>query len=647
MNKRCFKYLNRFLYLKHQPYSILMKTYKLARVLSVCALSLLGTTSALAQESYIFKKKVPDLRVTSTPKFKSIKLSDSSLDFSAQSVTTSGAPRNITISNAGTLPLTITGISVATGLAYFNQSNTCKTPLGSKDTCILSVAFTPTNVGAKTGSILIANDGDSGPVEVLLEGIGVQGAMSLNPILLDPTALTQTSQKVVQITNSGSAPLHISELSLHSGAPAFEILNTTCNVAVIPSGTCALTLQFKPTNAGLSSGQLKVTSDGEPATVYIPISATAVDLNAAVTADVPSLDFAQIPVNSTVTRDITFTNNSVLPVSFTPSLPTAPFSVSNSTCATILAANTSCTITISVTPLSVESYASGYTFKVTTNEQVTPLTISLFGGSVPTITGKATKIINGTSYVQTDNNNNVYHFNGYYIQRINADNSTTSVFSRISVPLGGTCNGAYNADLIKLAVDPVSKAMYIGGRCTSNSGTGAAMLWKVTGLNTLVTLNSGWNSELYHLDAYNNQLFITLSASAGLGASKLRMTLPDKALTPYSDAFNIAAPVLYRPQNGAIYTLDGNRSIAQFTAGWVSIGPRLPLNPYDDARLTMGSDGFIYATTSSTLYKINPLNGTIVLSWAYTGLAGYPQNIAISSMGVPYVATSSGLYRID
>jgi hypothetical protein len=96
-------------------------------------------------------------------------LSPTALTFASQTVGTTSTAQTATLTNSGSAPLSITGISAS---GDFAQTNTCGTSLAIGSNCQISVTFSPTAAGNATGNITVAQSG-GGPQTVALSGIGV------------------------------------------------------------------------------------------------------------------------------------------------------------------------------------------------------------------------------------------------------------------------------------------------------------------------------------------------------------------------------------------------------------------------------------------------------------------------------------------
>jgi hypothetical protein len=93
------------------------------------------------------------------------------LNFGNQAVGTTSSAQVVIVTAAGTSTLAITGI-VASG--DFAETNTCLGSMAGGATCTVSVTFTPTTAGTRTGAITLTDNAVGSPQNVNLGGIGIQ-----------------------------------------------------------------------------------------------------------------------------------------------------------------------------------------------------------------------------------------------------------------------------------------------------------------------------------------------------------------------------------------------------------------------------------------------------------------------------------------
>ena len=163
-----------------------------------------------------------------------VSLSAISLTFSSQALGTTSAPQAVTLSNTGTAALIITSI-VVTG--DFAQLNTCGASLAAEANCTISVTFTPTVAGSRTGSITINDNAAGSPQVVNLGGSGADFAVSVTPTsgtVIAGNSITYT------LTVTPSFGFNANVTLGCAGAPR----NATCSVSpasVTPDGTSPAT----------------------------------------------------------------------------------------------------------------------------------------------------------------------------------------------------------------------------------------------------------------------------------------------------------------------------------------------------------------------------------------------------------------------
>ena len=97
-------------------------------------------------------------------------LSPKKLIFGIQKVGTESASQNVTFSNKGTDSLGISSVTVSDD--YVISSNNCPDRLGSGGSCVVAVAFKPTQTGTRTGTLLFKDFNPKSPHKVKLTGTG-------------------------------------------------------------------------------------------------------------------------------------------------------------------------------------------------------------------------------------------------------------------------------------------------------------------------------------------------------------------------------------------------------------------------------------------------------------------------------------------
>ncbi len=132
---------------------------------------------------------------TATP---SVALSPSSLTFGNQNVGTSSSVQGVTLTNSGGAALSIFGVATS---GDYTQLNSCGSSVAASANCVISVTFTPTAGGARTGTLTITDSASGSPHTVSLSGTGVAATTppGTYPITVTGTSGTLTHSTTVTL----------------------------------------------------------------------------------------------------------------------------------------------------------------------------------------------------------------------------------------------------------------------------------------------------------------------------------------------------------------------------------------------------------------------------------------------------------------
>jgi lysophospholipase L1-like esterase len=130
------------------------------------ALNCTGSGGSAAASSTLIVTAPPQPVIAASP---------ASLNFPSQTVGTTSAAQAVSLSNTGTGALSGIAVSIT---GDFVQSNNCGTTLVAAGKCTITVAFTPSAAGARTGTLTIASYYAGGAVTVSLSGTGAAPASS-------------------------------------------------------------------------------------------------------------------------------------------------------------------------------------------------------------------------------------------------------------------------------------------------------------------------------------------------------------------------------------------------------------------------------------------------------------------------------------
>lgn len=95
--------------------------------------------------------------------------SPASLKFAKRKVGTTSAVSKITLTNKQKVALT--GISIS-AFGDFTEADTCSGSLAINAKCVISVTFSPSATGERTGAVVVSDSGSGEPQTIELTGTG-------------------------------------------------------------------------------------------------------------------------------------------------------------------------------------------------------------------------------------------------------------------------------------------------------------------------------------------------------------------------------------------------------------------------------------------------------------------------------------------
>ncbi len=207
--------------------------------------------------------------------------SPTSLSFESQNVGTTSAAQSVTLTNTGTAPMGIPSVAAS---GDFAQTNNCPVSLGINANCAISVTFTPSTSGTRTGSISVTDTAAGSPQSVGLTGTG---AAILPVVSFSPASLgfanqlvgTSSATQLVTMTNIGTVFLNVTSLALSgTNAGDFAPLTHNCGTGLAAGANCTIMLKFTPSAAGLRSAFVTVTDNAGNSPQNYSVSGTGISL---------------------------------------------------------------------------------------------------------------------------------------------------------------------------------------------------------------------------------------------------------------------------------------------------------------------------------------------------------------------------------
>jgi trimeric autotransporter adhesin len=305
-------------------------------------------------------------------------LTPTSPSFGNWVVQTTSTPKAVVLSNTTTAPLAISIISVS---GDFGQASTCPiapATLAAGGSCKISVTFTPTALGVRTGTLTVSDNASNSPQTAQLSGTGVTpvGLSSSSLAFGNQLVNVSSAAKVLTVRNNQTVPLTIAGIST-SGDFA-----QTSNCPLSPNTlaaklSCTISVTFTPTALGTRTGILTV-SDNAPNS---PQTASLIGTGTVpVTLSPANLTFASQVISTTSTgKSVTLKNTQPVPLTIWGVSTSGDFA-QTSTCPSspnTLGAGASCTISVTFTPTALGTRTG--TLTINDSASTSPQTAGLSG----------------------------------------------------------------------------------------------------------------------------------------------------------------------------------------------------------------------------------------------------------------------------
>lgn len=196
-----------------------------------------------------------------------------SIDFAGVVLGAGSSPAYVTLANnQPATALTINSIAVT---GAFTQTNNCGTLVQPAASCNVLVTFTPTAIGAHSGTLTISHSAPNSPQRVALAGRGV-ARVTLSPTAIDFGGIvvgrTSLTRSASMMNNLKTATLLIS--SITAGGDFTQTNN--CGTQLAPSATCVINVTFKPSAMGPRSGAVTIADNTPESPHMLALSGTGI-----------------------------------------------------------------------------------------------------------------------------------------------------------------------------------------------------------------------------------------------------------------------------------------------------------------------------------------------------------------------------------
>lgn len=268
----------------------------------------------------------------------------SSHDFGAIEIGGFSSSKSFTITNPGPLPITLTAPTVSGPFPI--QSNSCGATLAATSSCTVVIKFTPSAVGAASGTL--STTASTGTLTASLAGTGTAGPPpTLTPPSTDFGAVTVgnvSSFATFTLTNPALTSIAVGSFTVT--AP-FVLGPVVCSNPLPAGASCTAQVKFQPSAPGPASGTISVGASGITLSSTLAGSGSSIPV---LQVSPAAHDFGSVLVGaSSAAKGFTITNPSASSTSLSVAVG-APFQIVNSTCGTSLAAGGSCSVNVTFVP---------------------------------------------------------------------------------------------------------------------------------------------------------------------------------------------------------------------------------------------------------------------------------------------------------
>jgi hypothetical protein len=208
--------------------------------------------------------------------------STTSLSFGTMALGYSTEVQSVSLTNYGTLPLTINSIQLTgANAASFAESNNCGASLISTGgNCNINVRFAPNAVGAASAAVTVTDNAANSPQTIALSGTGVTAqasslSLSASSLSFGTEAVeSSTAAQGVTLINTSNVTLYFSSIALTGADPASFVTSNTCGTSIAAGAQCEIGARFAPTVSGPLTATITLTDSASTSPQTITLTGT-------------------------------------------------------------------------------------------------------------------------------------------------------------------------------------------------------------------------------------------------------------------------------------------------------------------------------------------------------------------------------------
>ncbi|MGE0451320.1 MAG: choice-of-anchor D domain-containing protein, partial [Vicinamibacterales bacterium] len=314
--------------------------------------------------------------------------------------------KTLTLTNTNGVAIPLTSLQVTAGASDFAVTGgSCAAEVPANGACTTELTMTPSEAGARTGTLTIASDAVGSPQDVALSGTGqFDLKVSAAGLAFGSAGVGIPIVKIVTLTNVNGVPIDITA-GVTVGADDFSRTGGSCG-AQVPAkvgpanGTCTIELTFSATETGARAGTLAIASNAENGPHAVALSGTGTQ---SMSVSASGLGFSTTPVGiASSVKTLTLRNPNGVPVAINSIEVTdgmGEFARTGGTCADSVPAKVgpalgTCTVDITMTPAAPGARTG--TLTVDVDAAGSPFAVSLSGTATFALKVSAASINFGT-----------------------------------------------------------------------------------------------------------------------------------------------------------------------------------------------------------------------------------------------------------
>jgi hypothetical protein len=203
----------------------------------------------------------------------SLTFSATSLNFGLLQIGLSSPSQTVTINNVSSHSVTFTSITSSGDYAESNTCPTTPTTLNAGQSCTITVTFTPTAAGTRSGAVTLKDNSPGSPSQTItLSGTGETLALGFSPSSLNLGSVVPgfSASMSATLTNDGSSAVNITGISISPADGTFTQTNN-CPATLSVQQTCTFTIVFTPPDVFTYNATLSITNNAGGA-ASLPLS---------------------------------------------------------------------------------------------------------------------------------------------------------------------------------------------------------------------------------------------------------------------------------------------------------------------------------------------------------------------------------------